>query len=352
MVLGRNMVLSPEGSLSNGSDADKTEDTVTLTIDGQDKKMPVSAVTALGEAFGKSSEEMVRELQKGLAGDKRMREAAAKLEEAKGLVETSKEAMALARDFEAMQQNDEGAFRRLAKKMKWDEQQIETALKMKKQAEIREAVGYTGDEDGDDAGGDGQDQLLEPNQAPEIDTKRLAYEVAQMLAPIFQENMRVGVDQLDPKLKAGLLKLVQTNVDGILDGALDTDEILGTLVKDDDEGRASEIKTMIQEEKQRRVAAGEDLTDPKRVADLFQTVKKRLSRLKVSPVKPQVPILGLGSSVSSGQSLHQEGKPLKRPAEGAASPDYDDYLLRAVNEQLMKTPATDEDDGLMELIGE
>lgn len=324
----------PEGAGAGGE-----EEMVTLKVDQETREVPKAAIDAYATVRGITAEEAVREMQKGIAGDARFREASEKAKEAEAQAAAAKSALELQRDFDAMQNNnDEGAFRRVAAKLGWNTQQIEGALQMRRQAEIRAAIGEGeggGSPPASEGAGDGETQY------ETVSAKDLAVEVGKVLLPALQKSMQVGVGNLDPKLRSALVKLVESNVEGSLEKTLDSDPQLSKLLKDDDAAFASEVSQLVKEEKQRRVAAGRDMTDPSELADLVKTVRGRISRLRIGAAKTDAPFVGLGSSGSGGDALHHSDQPPKRPKGGMDDPEYDNYLINAVLDEARRGEGQD-----------
>lgn len=283
------------------------------TNDDQDPKKgteaPLHKITVNGEEQEVTMEKLLEMAQKGEAADEKFREAA--------------DARQFRDDFDALKNNDEGAFRRVAKHLKWTEEQVGQALKMHKQAEIRSAIGM---EDGADEGTEGGEEDPTPTRAREqIDKAALAKEVAAILGPVLQQNLKVTAQNLDPRLQKLMGALYEDGVKKNLDSELDSDEFYGKILGESGSSISEEVRLMLKEETDRRAASGDDLLQPKVRQAILQTVKSRLKRLKIDPLKP-VPSTGLGSAGAGMQSLHQSKTPLERPEGGMASPDYDDYF--------------------------
>jgi len=283
-------------------EAGKTEDLFEVTVNGETKKVPL--------------EELRTRYQKEAAADEKFRAAAEKEKRAEN-------ALRLEQDIVAMRNNDEGAFRRVGGHFGWSQEQIEAALVARRKAQTLEALGVkpgaaADDDDDDDAG---------EAKGARIDVNAIAAQVAEKLLPLVSKQVRVGVDQLDPRLRQTLMGVVNQNVGAYLQVGVDNDPFLATFKRDGTPEQVSAIHRVVQEEASRRASAGKDLTNPAEVHDVIQTAKTYLQSLGLQPARKPVPMGGLGSGGTSGPTLHQSEKPLERPASGLDSSAADDYIL-------------------------
>lgn len=300
---------NPTGEDQTKTPTDKPVEKRAVIVNGVPKEVPV--------------DDLVAAYQKTAGSDQKFQEAAALRREAETAIQFQK-------DFEAMQKNDEGAFRRVAEKMGWDQERIESTLAARRAAEIRAAVG----------GDEGDDDDEEPAASGKgVDVRKIATEVAQLLAKsgmLPNTKQPVGFTNLDPRLQRALAAVVDQNVKQNLQSRVDSDEYLGKLMKDGSDEQRSTVTEWVREEARRRATDGRDIADPREITEMLTTVKSKLQALGVSPAKARVPSPGLGSSGGSFGTLHQSGKPIPRPEKGSDDPTYVDYLVQTLNAALLE----------------
>lgn len=290
----------------------------TITVDGKEEKLSV--------------EKLIERAQKGTAAEKRMQDAA--------------EAVQFQADVKAAQNNDEAAFRRVAPKMGWSEEQVEATIKARKKAEIQEALG--GEKHGgiQEEQGQGQD---DDDGDDLMDIDSVVKTVAEKLMPIMAKQIqdsKFGVGQLEPKLQKALFTLVDKDLSTSLEYAVDKDDVLGKFITSGSDVQKKAIRTAVRDAAMRRATEGRDLSQPDEVQHVLDSVKEQVAGMGATPANARVPYPGLGSSTSGSGTLHPDSKPAKRPDKGFASPlEMDEYLSDKLAREMAKVDS--DDDGVV-----
>lgn len=248
------------------------------------------------------------------------------------------EARKLQEDFEALKHNDEGAFRRIAARAGWSEEQAEAALSQHRKMRLMNDLGIDPNADAEDP-----DPVRKGTDKPkggDFDLDALSVKVAEKLAPVLQKNFKVSTEHLDPKLQKVLGKLLFENLTGDLTTHLDKDEYTGKILRTASSRQKSAVNRMVQKETSRRSQAGDDITNPEVQKKIIQAVKIELQDLGVTPTTA-TPLRGLGSAATSAGGFHQSDTPKERPKEGMASSEYDEYLVDSLNRALLESASED-----------
>jgi len=297
---------------------------------GGDEKFTIK-VNGVEKEFTKA--EILERASKAEGADENFRKAAAKEKE---LAEKEKE-LGSARQFEADAQalkdnpNDEAAFRRMATRLGWSKEDIETAITSKRQAEIQAAMG-SGTPDDNDEGSGSEGGALTSSKVEAMIQAALG-----KVLPAAISGTQIGVDQMDPRLRAALLNVVNQGIEANLKKGVDSDPLLGKIKKYGSDEQKSELAELVQQEAMRRAASGDDLTDLDKLAAAIQAVKQRVERLGVKPANEPRPT-GLGSSSTSGMGVHLNEKPVERPKAGMGDPNYSSYINDLLRRGVASTP--------------
>lgn len=275
------------------SDSSPNPDLVTVKVDGKELQI--------------TRDELIAGYQKGASADKRFQEAAS--------------ARQFQEDFHAARQGDVGALRRVAKSMGASEEEIEAYLK---------------DAQGQASGTGKQPQPQRKSESKKDESAEyeelldeLAEALEKRLSGKYQPKGRVGINELDPKVARALAHLYDRDLESDLEKKIDGDAVLGDYIKYGSEKQIARVRAIVRDKVERRMRAGQDYRNPNLVATALQEARQELADLGFQPEKKKsnrAPLLGLGSPDESASTFHPE-KPVERPKEGIAAPDYGDFIL-------------------------
>lgn len=265
-----------------------------------------------------TQEELTATVQKAMYAEQQMQGAA--------------EALKLVDDMQAMKAGDVGAFRRVAKKLGYTDEQFAQFMDAQQGAQTPAGKGTQTPQNAGGEGGDDVQSLIE-----EI-TQAVAAKLAPQMNP---KRGPVGLEDLDPRVAKAIRFTVGDKVDGLVKKIIDEDKVLGEyVIKSTDKQRAA-IHKLVRERVQRRVSSGEDLWDPETVNAAIQETRQHLDEIGFRPQgeKSQnpAPFLGLGPAGkdAASSSFHPD-KPVKRPEGGLNSPDADAYILDRLQRAAMQ----------------
>jgi hypothetical protein len=281
----------------------KEDDLFDLAVDKQDRKV--------------TFKEMRDAAQKFYAGDDRLKKNA--------------DAVQFFEDMQAVRDHqDLDAFRRVSKTLGAEAGQVEVMIQQYREGQATDFAGKQEQgQAGDDAGKTGG---KDAGGKPETLT------LEEVLAEVEKRmgGKPIGFGQLEPKLKDAVSGLLELQMGGVVDRALDGDPILGKIVKADDKLRGP-IREEISDGIKRRAREGQNVLAGQGVQDALQEVRAKLERLGVGVSGPTPPT-GLGTAPGGGDAFHQSVTPVKRPEKGMADAKYSDYLTQRLLEEMAKSP--------------